>query len=70
MTHAITVGTPFYGYPGQVRRWFEGEPYLTGQNPPNVFTAAISESIVATTVKPTPVLEVLPARSDAETVNM
>jgi hypothetical protein len=28
MTHVITVGTPFYGYPGQVHRWFEGEPYL------------------------------------------
>jgi hypothetical protein len=28
MTHVITVGTPFYGYPGQVHRWYEGEPYL------------------------------------------
>lgn len=28
MTHVITVGTPFYGYAGQVHRWFEGEPYL------------------------------------------
>lgn len=30
MTHVITVGTPFYGYSGQVHRWFEGEPYLNG----------------------------------------
>jgi hypothetical protein len=28
MTHAITVATPFYGYAGQVHRWFEGEPWL------------------------------------------
>jgi hypothetical protein len=28
MTHVITVGTPFYGYSGQVHRWFEGEPLL------------------------------------------
>ena len=28
MTHVITVGTPFYGYSGQVHRWFEGEPFL------------------------------------------
>jgi len=26
MTHAITVATPFFGYPGQLHRWFEGEP--------------------------------------------
>lgn len=28
MRHAITVATPFYGYAGQVHRWFEGEDYL------------------------------------------
>ena len=28
MTSAITVATPFYGYPGQVHRWFEGEDLL------------------------------------------
>ena len=28
MAHAVTVATPFYGYPGQVHRWFEGEPLL------------------------------------------
>jgi hypothetical protein len=30
MSLAITVATPFYGYSGQVHRWFEGEPYLNG----------------------------------------
>lgn len=28
MTHAITVASPFYGYDGQIHRWFEGEPLL------------------------------------------
>jgi hypothetical protein len=28
MAKAITVATPFYGYAGQVHRWFEGEPLL------------------------------------------
>ena len=28
LTHVITVATPFYGYSGQVHRWFEGEDYL------------------------------------------
>jgi hypothetical protein len=27
---AITVATPFYGYSGQLHRWFEGEQYLNG----------------------------------------
>jgi hypothetical protein len=30
MNKAITVATPFYGYAGQVHRWFEGEKYLNG----------------------------------------
>ena len=30
MRRAITVATPFYGYSGQVHRWFEGEAYLNG----------------------------------------
>jgi len=30
MAHAITVGTPFYGYAGQLHRWFEGEQLLNG----------------------------------------
>jgi hypothetical protein len=32
---AITVATPFYGYSGQVHRWFEGDPDFNGPN--NVF---------------------------------
>ena len=27
---AITVGTPFYGYGGQLHRWYEGEEFLNG----------------------------------------
>jgi hypothetical protein len=27
---AITVATPFYGYGGQLHRWFEGEKFLNG----------------------------------------
>ncbi len=30
LDRAITVATPFYGYAGQVHRWFEGEPYFNG----------------------------------------
>jgi len=30
LRHAITVATPFYGYAGQVHRWFEGESLLNG----------------------------------------
>ena len=34
MTRAITVATPFYGYGGQIHRWFEGRRYLNhlGEN--------------------------------------
>jgi hypothetical protein len=28
ITRVITVATPFYGYSGQVHRWFEGDPNL------------------------------------------
>jgi hypothetical protein len=28
MTRAVTVAAPFYGYDGQIHRWFEGEQYL------------------------------------------
>lgn len=28
MTRAVTVAAPFYGYGGQIHRWFEGEQYL------------------------------------------
>lgn len=30
LKYAITLATPFYGYPGQLHRWFEGEPILNG----------------------------------------
>lgn len=30
MRLAITVATPFYGYAGQVHRWFEGQPPFNG----------------------------------------
>jgi hypothetical protein len=32
LDQAITVATPFYGYGGQVHRWFEGEPFLNFGN--------------------------------------
>jgi hypothetical protein len=28
MTKAVTVSAPFYGYDGQIHRWFEGEQYF------------------------------------------
>src|SRR5436190_14114776 len=28
MNRAITVAAPFYGYDGQIHRWFEGDAYL------------------------------------------
>jgi hypothetical protein len=28
MTRAVTVAAPFYGYGGQIHRWFEGEQYF------------------------------------------
>jgi pimeloyl-ACP methyl ester carboxylesterase len=28
MTRAVTLASPFYGYDGQIHRWFEGEQYL------------------------------------------
>lgn len=28
MTRAVTVATPFYGYDGQIHRWFEGDQYF------------------------------------------
>lgn len=47
MTHAITVATPFYGYPGQVHRWFEGEPLLNGASPPGGFKQDMMETIAS-----------------------
>jgi pimeloyl-ACP methyl ester carboxylesterase len=33
MTRAVTVASPFYGYDGQIHRWFEGEPLLNQIGP-------------------------------------
>jgi pimeloyl-ACP methyl ester carboxylesterase len=42
MTRAVTVATPFYGYNGQIHRWFEGEPYLNGLGPMKVIKVITS----------------------------
>src|SRR5262249_33684468 len=39
----ITVAAPFYGYGGQLHRWFEGEKYLNGIA--NMFRADIIRAI-------------------------
>jgi pimeloyl-ACP methyl ester carboxylesterase len=36
MTRAVTVASPFYGYDGQIHRWFEGEPLLNQIGPIDV----------------------------------
>jgi pimeloyl-ACP methyl ester carboxylesterase len=36
MTRAVTVASPFYGYDGQIHRWFEGEPLLNYIGPIDV----------------------------------
>lgn len=36
MTQAVTVASPFYGYDGQIHRWFEGEPLLNQIGPIDV----------------------------------
>jgi hypothetical protein len=40
---AITVATPFYGYSGQLHRWFEGEKFLNGFN--DIFKKGIIRAI-------------------------
>ena len=45
MTHAITVATPFYGYPSQVHRWFEGDVYVNG--PFDAFRAQMMKTIAS-----------------------
>ena len=30
LRRVVSVGTPFYGYAGQVHRWFEGDPLVNG----------------------------------------
>jgi hypothetical protein len=47
MRHVITVGTPFYGYAGQLHRWFEGEAYLNGTDPPDCFKLDLMETIAS-----------------------
>ena len=43
MTCALTVAAPFYGYDGQIHRWFEGEQYLNwGLGKMNVINAISS----------------------------
>jgi pimeloyl-ACP methyl ester carboxylesterase len=36
MTRAVTVASPFYGYDGQIYRWFQGEPLLNQIGPIDV----------------------------------
>jgi hypothetical protein len=49
MTHAITVATPFYGYQGQVHRWFEGDEYVNGvfPLPKDIFKQEMMETIAS-----------------------
>jgi hypothetical protein len=43
LARVITVATPFYGYAGQVRRWFEGDPLVNGSD--DVFKEDIMEVV-------------------------
>lgn len=45
LARAITVATPFYGYAGQVHRWFEGDWLVNGDN--DIFKQEIMEVITA-----------------------
>ena len=36
MTRAVTVAAPFYGYDGQIHRWFEGDQYFNQLGKMNV----------------------------------
>jgi pimeloyl-ACP methyl ester carboxylesterase len=42
MTRAVTVASPFYGYDGQIHRWFEGEPLLNQIGPVDVTAQIIN----------------------------
>jgi pimeloyl-ACP methyl ester carboxylesterase len=42
MTRAVTVASPFYGYDGQIHRWFEGEQYLNHLGKQQVIEAIAS----------------------------
>ena len=43
LKRVVTVGAPFYGYAGQLHRWFEGDPLVNGLN--GEFTDAIVRTI-------------------------
>ena len=45
LARVITVATPFYGYAGQVHRWFEGDSLVNGEN--DIFKAEIMEVIAS-----------------------
>ena len=45
LARVITAATPFYGYPGQVRRWFEGDPIANGTD--DVFKEDIMEVVTS-----------------------
>jgi hypothetical protein len=47
LARVITVATPFYGYPGQVHRWFEGEPVLNGLFGSNTFKQEMMDMIAS-----------------------
>ena len=51
MTRAITVAAPFYGYDGQIHRWFEGEQY---------FNLGLGKMNVIRTISSMPVCYTLP----------
>jgi len=43
LKRVVTVGTPFYGYAGQLHRWFEGDSLVNGLN--GEFTDAIVRTV-------------------------
>lgn len=43
---AVTVASPFYGYDGQIHRWFEGEPLLNHIGPVDI-TPEVIETIAS-----------------------
>ncbi len=45
LARAITVATPFYGYAGQVHRWFEGDSLVNGPN--NIFKEDFMEVVAS-----------------------
>jgi hypothetical protein len=47
LARVITVATPFYGYSGQLHRWFEGESMLNGLFGSNTFKQDIMDMIAS-----------------------